>query len=241
MRLMFARALTVALAVLGGAAAMAFPKLIIAEAVPEAGPPLIAARMPDAMTVIHVAPAPAQERPATPRRVSTKLRPAAQTPVRSSVVSWTPPPAPSAPTAAPTPTKTVQRPTPSTPAPRPTPTPAPTPAPSPEPTPTPAPEAPTPAPAEEPVATPEPVRALVAVVVPVPVEEPVEPKKNKPSKPRQHERTPSNAADDNGPIGPVGFGVTPSAEQPPPAEDEQSDTDDQGLFGGAAEGKTPES
>ena len=55
MRLMFPRALTVALAVLGGAAAMAFPKLIVTEAVPEAGPALIAARTPDAMTVIHVA------------------------------------------------------------------------------------------------------------------------------------------------------------------------------------------
>ena len=55
MRLMFARALTVALAVLGGAAAMAFPKLIVAEAVPDAVPSLIAARTPDAMTVIHVA------------------------------------------------------------------------------------------------------------------------------------------------------------------------------------------
>ena len=38
MRLMCARALTVALAVVGGAAAMAFPKLILADAVPEAGP-----------------------------------------------------------------------------------------------------------------------------------------------------------------------------------------------------------
>ena len=74
MRLMFVRALTVALAVLGGAAAMAFPKLIVAEAVPDAVPSLIAARTPDAMTVIHVAPAaPAQERPAAPRRAATKL------------------------------------------------------------------------------------------------------------------------------------------------------------------------
>ena len=40
MRLMFARALTVALAVLGGAVAMAFPKLIVAEAVPDAVPAL---------------------------------------------------------------------------------------------------------------------------------------------------------------------------------------------------------
>ena len=38
MRLMFVRALTVALAVLGGAAAMAFPKLVIDQAVPEASP-----------------------------------------------------------------------------------------------------------------------------------------------------------------------------------------------------------
>ena len=37
MRLMFLRALTVALAVVGAAAAVAFPKLIVAEAVPEAG------------------------------------------------------------------------------------------------------------------------------------------------------------------------------------------------------------
>ena len=40
MRLMCVRALTVALAVLGGAAAMAFPKLVIDEAVPEASPPV---------------------------------------------------------------------------------------------------------------------------------------------------------------------------------------------------------
>ena len=41
MRLMFARALTVALAVLGGAAAMAFPKLVIDQAVPVASPPVL--------------------------------------------------------------------------------------------------------------------------------------------------------------------------------------------------------
>ena len=46
MRLMFARALTVALAVLGGAAAMAFPKLVIDQAVPVASPPVIADRAP---------------------------------------------------------------------------------------------------------------------------------------------------------------------------------------------------
>ena len=183
MRLMFARALTVALAVLGGAAAMAFPKLIVAEAVPDAVPSLIAARTPDAMTVIHVAPAaPAQERPAAPRRAATKLRPAAPTPTRSAVVSWTPPPAPRLPRRLPlrTPPKTCCGPCRLLPHPlrgrpprprrrrlprrnRPR---------------TPAPEAPAPSPAEEPVVTPEPVRALVAVVV----EEEVERKKDKPPK-----------------------------------------------------------
>ena len=64
MRLMFARALTVALAVLGGAAAMAFPKLVIDEAVPEASPPVIADRAPSAVTVIRIAPAEAPSRPA---------------------------------------------------------------------------------------------------------------------------------------------------------------------------------
>ena len=55
MRLMCARALTVALAVLGGAAAMAFPKLVIDEAIPEASPPAIAERAPRAVTVIRAA------------------------------------------------------------------------------------------------------------------------------------------------------------------------------------------
>ena len=64
MRLMFARALTVALAVLGGAAAMAFPKLVIDEAVPEASPPAIADRAPSAVTVIRIAPAEATFPPA---------------------------------------------------------------------------------------------------------------------------------------------------------------------------------
>ena len=70
MRLMFARALTVALAVLGGAAAMAFPKLVIDEAVPEASPPVIADRAPSAVTVIRIAPAEAvsRARPPVPRR-----------------------------------------------------------------------------------------------------------------------------------------------------------------------------
>ena len=56
MRLMFARALTVALAVLGGAAAMAFPKLVIDEAVPEAGPPVIVDRAPRPVTVMFSPP-----------------------------------------------------------------------------------------------------------------------------------------------------------------------------------------
>ena len=77
MRLMFARALTVALAVLGGAAAMAFPKLVIDEAVPEASPPVIADRAPSAVTVIRIAPAEAvsRARPPAPRRTVPKPRP----------------------------------------------------------------------------------------------------------------------------------------------------------------------
>jgi hypothetical protein len=69
----------------------------------------------------------------------------------------------------------------------------------------------------------------------------VEPKTYKPSKPQKHERTPPSNAPDNGPIGPVGFGATPGAEQPLPADDEQGDSDDQGLFGGGADGEIPES
>ena len=95
MRLICARALTVALAVLGGAAAMAFPKLILADAVPEAGPISITARTPDAVTVIRVAPlAPAPARASTPRRTAAKPRPVTSTPARSSAVAWTPPPLP---------------------------------------------------------------------------------------------------------------------------------------------------
>ena len=88
--------------------------------------------------------------------------------------------------------------------------------------------------------TEEPVRALVAVVVEVEekVEEKVERKKNKP--PKRDMTFPSPAPDDNGPIVPVGFGVTPSAEQPP-ADDEQGDADDEGRFGGGAEDESLES
>lgn len=231
MRLMFARALTVALAVLGGAAAMAFPKLIVAEAVPEAGPSLIETRTPDAVTVIHVAPtAPARKRPAVPQRVMTKPRPASP-PVRSSVVSWTLPPASTAtsPPAPTTPNTARPLPTPPAPAPRPTPIPAPSPAPTPEPTPTPAPAAPAPSPAEEPVTAPEPVRALAAAPVEEPIEQPVERKRDKPPKRDKLDRFP--APEDNGPIAPVGFGVTPSAAQPPAADDEQGDVDEQGDAG----------
>jgi hypothetical protein len=169
MSLICARALTVALAVLGAAAAMAFPKLIVAEAVPEAGPMSITERTPDAVTVIRVAPlAPAPARP-TPRRTVAKARPAASTPARSSVVSWTPPAAPVAPTratpkATPPKASAAPRPVPPAPAPRPNPAPAPTPAPTPTPAPAPVPA--TPAPAADPVTpTPEPpVEALVAQV-----------------------------------------------------------------------------
>ena len=85
--------------------------------------------------------------------------------------------------------------------------------------------------------TPEPVRALVAVVV----EEEVERKKDKP--PKRDKTFPPSAPDDNGPLSPFGFGVAPSAVQPPPADDEQGDADDQGRggFGGGAEGDSPES
>ena len=174
MRLTSARALTVALAVLGGAAAMAFPKLILVDAVPEAGPVSITERTPDAVTVIRVAPpAPAPARASTPRRTAAKPRPVTSTPARSSAVAWTPPPLPVAPAparSAPavTPPKAAA-PLPAPPAPTPRPTPAPAPAPAPAPTPAPAPVPATPAPAsapEEPIApTPEPpVEALVAEV-----------------------------------------------------------------------------
>ena len=168
MRLISARALTVALAVLGGAAAMAFPKLIVGEALPEAGPTSIVERTPDAVTVIRVAPlAQAPARLSTPRRPVAKLRPVTSTPARSSVVSWTPPlPAsPARPARAATPTKAALRPVAPAPAPRPRPTPAPTAAPAPSPAPAPVPETPAPA-AEEPITpTPEPpVEALVAEV-----------------------------------------------------------------------------
>ena len=99
MRLMFARALTVALAVVVGAAAMAFPKLVIDEAVPEASPPAIADRAPRAVTVIRVAPAEAlsRPRPPAPRRTVAKPRPAASTPTSSSVIASAPLPVPTAP------------------------------------------------------------------------------------------------------------------------------------------------
>ena len=85
--------------------------------------------------------------------------------------------------------------------------------------------------------TEEPVRALVAVVdgveekVEERVEERVERRKDKP--PKRDKRFRSPAPDDNRPIAPVGFAVTPSAEQPPAADDEQGDEDDQGRIDGS--------
>ena len=86
--------------------------------------------------------------------------------------------------------------------------------------------------------TEEPVRALVAVVDEVEEEdeEEVERKKDKPPKRDMTFRSP--APDDNGPIAPVGFAVTPSAEQPPAADDEQGDEDDQGRLDGSPGGES---
>jgi hypothetical protein len=256
MRLMFARALTVALAVLGGAAAMAFPKLIIAESVPEARPSAIADRAPVAVTVIRVAPsAPPHVRPATPRRVAAKPRPVTSTPVRNSVISM---PLPAAAPARPAPATTSPRaskprtvPTTPAPTPRSAPTPVPTPAPAPAPTPTPAPTpvpepTPAPTPAAEPTATPEPVVRTLATVVEVKVEVEVDVERKK-EKTKRDKTFPSGSPDDDvGPIVPV-FWVPQSVEQPQPAcddedENEGEDEDDaesQGLFAGGGKDKKP--
>src|ERR687897_691433 len=103
MRLMFARALTVALAVLGGAGAMAFPKLIIGEAIPPKEPATFAAPpQPDSVPVIRVprwiAGAP------TPRRIPDERPKRAPRPdARQQVAVITPAPSPSRPAAAPAP------------------------------------------------------------------------------------------------------------------------------------------
>ena len=181
MRLMCLRALTVALAVAGGASAVALPKLIISNSVPEAGQPAIVERAPNDITVIRVtAPVAVHPRPAPPRRVVAKERPLRSTDARTSLisalsprpttperpVSTAPPPPPATPLPAPPPAPDA--------GPTPTPVPAPTPAPPPTPTPTPVPERtptpsaapappPTPAPAHEPAHHDPAVRVLAGV------------------------------------------------------------------------------
>jgi hypothetical protein len=187
MRLMFARAITVALAVLGGAAAMVFPKLIVAEAIPEAGRPSIAERAPSGVTVIRIPPtAPSGARPVAPR-LAQRPRLVADAPTRTTIISAAPRPTASparpapvapAPAAAQPPAVPAPNPAPA-PTPRPTPTPTPNPAPTPAPPPVPIP-APTP---EPPAAAPEPDRTLAGVV-----HEPVVPVN--PNPPNHHEHVP---------------------------------------------------
>ena len=222
MRLMFLRALTVALAVVGAAAAVAFPKLIVAEVVPEAGVPVIAEPAPNDVTVIRVVPAaPTQMRRATGTRPAVAAhRPVKPAPARSAVISNTqrPPapvaPAPSAPAAA-SPRPMTPRPVP----PAPTPTVAPTPAE--EPTTASAPPAATPATTAQSV-----VRSLVAVVdANVEDEKDGKHKKHKkakkPKKP-PHERSaaPTSVAI----VPPAGVAVPSSTEEPTAmSEDEDAD------------------
>ena len=98
MRLMFARGLTVALAVVGGAGAMALPKLFVDRAIRERETPAIAApvlpaeapviRVPHLPVAVPRAPRPAPSRPtvakpprvAQPIAVSTPATPAAPRP-----------------------------------------------------------------------------------------------------------------------------------------------------------------
>jgi len=140
MRLMFARAVTVALAVLGGAGAMAFPKLIIGEAIPPKEPATFAAPpQPNSVPVIRVprwiagAPTPRRIPDERPRRA-----PRADAPQQIAVI--TPAPAPSRPAAAPAPAAAPPAPAPPAPTPEPTAPPAkPDAAPEPVPAPAPAP------------------------------------------------------------------------------------------------------
>jgi hypothetical protein len=218
MRLMFLRALTVALAVVGGAAAVAFPKLIVAEAIPEAGVPVIAQPAPADVTVIRVVPAaPVQvRRPAGPRPAAAARRPVTPAPVHSAVISHTEQPPTRVAPAHPIPAAASPQPMKPRPAPAPTPTPAPTPAAEPTTPSTPAPHAP----ATPPAAKPKPattaesvVRTLVAVV-----DEDVEDEKHKkhkkakkPKKP-PHER--SAAASSVPARPPAGLAVPPLTTEP---------------------------
>jgi hypothetical protein len=200
MRLMLARALTVALAVLGGAGAMTFPKLVVAEAVPEAEAPTVAAPARPHVPVIRVAPfAPLQ--PAV-IRLEAKPRPAEpQAPavsgrslVRTSVVAQAPrpvavAPAPQAPTSPAPPHAAAPKPPP-----------APVPA-----SPTPAPRAPTPTTAPDSVPEPaaEPVVRTVAAADEEPATKSKKPKKPKKAKKPKHAQAPPAVAAEPVPLVPA--------------------------------------
>jgi hypothetical protein len=232
MRLMFARALTVALAVLGGAGAMAFPKLIIGEAIPPKEPIEFAAPAPpDSVPVIRV-PRWIPGMP-TPRRVADELPPApaprAETPEPIAVRTELPARPQAAPVSAPA-------------APTPTPTPAPAPAPRPAPKPVPGPTtAPAPAPAPAPVTptAPAPAAAPVAAVPDAapPVErtlqstdepQPEPELMHKPKKPRDTVQPPPGLPQPDG-LGPL-LGVSsapPCAEDPEVGEDLEDEDEDE--------------
>lgn len=236
MRLVFARGVTVALAVIGGAAAMVFPKVIVHEALPEAGLPTIAERQPKGVTVIRIAPsAPPVDRPAAPRTSAPALSPDEADPaslvttISSAPSQPAPAPAPPA-TAAPAPETSTPRPAPSpgparqpapTPAPAPTPTPAPAPTPTPAPAPAPAPE-PSPAPpsAHSPVpkpAAPEPDRSLAGVVHEEPEEAP------KHTRPKHENSFPMSSHDGPSSIAPPVFHDPHAAEHPAHSSGDEGD------------------
>ena len=194
MRLMFARALTVALAVLGGAGAMTFPKLVVAEAVPEAEVPTVAAPSRRHVPVIQVSPAV----PSKPILIRREAKPRPATPVsearlvvRTSVVSQPPQRAALAPA----------REAPTSPSPphaaAPTPVPASVPA-----TPTPPPAAPAPVAVSQPAA--EPVRALTAADEDAAetATTPKKPKKPKKAKKPKHPQPPPAVAAEPVPLAP---------------------------------------
>jgi hypothetical protein len=138
MRLMFARALTVAAAVLGGAGAMAFPKLVLRDAIPaQEQQPAIASSLPaPSVQVIriprdvlappqrHVAARPAEPKPSGVKPVAVRTQPpirprppvtapADQAPAGTPAPPRTPAPAPRpAPAQNPVPTAAARTPTP---------------------------------------------------------------------------------------------------------------------------------
>ena len=195
MRLVFARGVTVALAVIGGAAAMVFPKVIVHEALPEAGIPTIAERQPKGVTVIRIAPsAPPVDRPAAPRTSAPALSPGEADP--ASLVT-TISSAPSQPALAPAP-----------PAPA-----APAPAPAPEPS-------PAPPPAHSPVpkpAAPEPDRSLAGVIHEAPEEAP------KHTQPKHEKSFPVSSHDGTSSIAPPVFHDPHAAEHPAHSNGDEGD------------------